>query len=763
MRFSPPFRPNETYAIAAAGISRDLPGQLQVGGCDSFFAAGNMTVSVAGSLDALAQHLVSLSNRATNPKGLCVLPGGGDLAFALAETSGFYVVAQEPSPAAMQAACAKADQAGLLGRRMTVIEGAQPACAVADCSANLYVLTGVTDGGLPVASDVLRKLAPQAGQAVVGLAAGEAGTKADPGYANTVFDPLTGVIDPTWAGRVPVGSACGSVSQSPFFHCGSWGITYDFGRGLNLTPNYAATCNDHRNNCNAVGLFAAGMLFAQAYECSCNYKTPGQIMEISRGSLAVESPADATRLRQAGAAVTSDAPALPNDWPEARANDDRSAASAACVPGQGASGKVLWTRRPAAFPLALYNFRSPDTAYDPPQPVVVGDVAYVSGADGALRALSLSDGQVRWTHYTGGRLFQSPAWWRGRVLAGSGDGFVYCLDAASGRELWRFQAAPLERRMFVYGHMVSTWAVATGVMVHGDRAFFGAGLLNNNGAHWYGLDAATGALQWQRNTIGGCTSSKLTGFSPVGLAAIAGEKLRIRRNAFSLQNDTAVPMGDGIVNLIKYATALSPWIRRDDPPVTPGQTLVGGPELFHPVVCADRRSHADLLRRDGGRSQARCVGQHLVQHRGVQCCRRCPGERHCSHRPMPQAFPPAPGELLTVVERRPFARRPSLGGIGWQRAGPAPPGKIPPQAGQARDCPTTARMRFSTHAPSDCARHRLRSCSPACPGSPFSSRCWQPPRFPCSRRPAKRRIRPPRINPVLPSRMSATATPIISA
>ncbi len=50
----------------------------------------------------------------------------------------------------------------------------------------------------------------------------------------------------------------------------------------------------------------------------------------------------------------------------------------------------------------------------------------------------------------------APTIWNGRVLAGSGDGHVYALEAASGRLLWRFRAAPVERLIMVYGRLAST-------------------------------------------------------------------------------------------------------------------------------------------------------------------------------------------------------------------------------------------------------------------------------------------------------------------
>ena len=48
---------------------------------------------------------------------------------------------------------------------------------------------------------------------------------------------------------------------------------------------------------------------------------------------------------------------------------------------------------------------------------------------------------------------------------GSADGRVYAFEAATGRRLWSFLAAPANRWITVYGKLMSTWPVAGGVVV----------------------------------------------------------------------------------------------------------------------------------------------------------------------------------------------------------------------------------------------------------------------------------------------------------
>jgi len=87
-----------------------------------------------------------------------------------------------------------------------------------------------------------------------------------------------------------------------------------------------------------------------------------------------------------------------------------------------------------------------------------------------------------------------PTIWKGRALVGSGDGWVYAFEAQTGRLLWRFRAAPAERKIPVYGSLLSTWPVASGVLVEDGIAYVAAGIVNYDGTYVYALDAATGRI-----------------------------------------------------------------------------------------------------------------------------------------------------------------------------------------------------------------------------------------------------------------------------
>jgi len=102
---------------------------------------------------------------------------------------------------------------------------------------------------------------------------------------------------------------------------------------------------------------------------------------------------------------------------------------------------------------------------------------------------------------------------------------MYVFEAATGRLLWKFNAAPADRKIPVYGSLMSTWPVTTGVLVNDDVAYFAAGIVNYDGVHVYALDARTGGIKWQNNTSGHLDPEARTGVSVQGHMLIHDGKL----------------------------------------------------------------------------------------------------------------------------------------------------------------------------------------------------------------------------------------------
>ncbi|MDP7302845.1 MAG: PQQ-binding-like beta-propeller repeat protein, partial [Pirellulaceae bacterium] len=88
---------------------------------------------------------------------------------------------------------------------------------------------------------------------------------------------------------------------------------------------------------------------------------------------------------------------------------------------------------------SLYN--GPLTA-----PIVAGNLVILADRDGRkVIARRADSGDERWDYSVGGRVITPPTFRQGRIVFGTRDGWVHCLDAATGRLAWKFFAAPEQR------------------------------------------------------------------------------------------------------------------------------------------------------------------------------------------------------------------------------------------------------------------------------------------------------------------------------
>ena len=167
-----------------------------------------------------------------------------------------------------------------------------------------------------------------------------------------------------------------------------------------------------------------------------------------------------------------------DDWPMYRRDGQRSGCAKAAVP---AELTAKW---------------QVELACRGTQPVVVGDRLWVAEKDAhRVRCLSAATGQDVWSFTAGGRVDSAPTIHEGLVLFGCRDGSVYCLRAADGALVWRFQASPA-RRIVSYDQVESVWPIHGSVLVQDGVVYFAAGRSSylDGGIFVYGLDAKTGKV-----------------------------------------------------------------------------------------------------------------------------------------------------------------------------------------------------------------------------------------------------------------------------
>ncbi len=323
-------------------------------------------------------------------------------------------------------------------------------------------------------------------------------------HVSKKFDPLSGeVLEEIDTKRRACTRPTGSVDA--IFYRASVGSIR-----LNLENNLTERISPMRAQCHDGVTIANGLLYWWPSVCDCPNTLYGITCLSPAGDFNFFREAtEKERLVQYDLAIKNKLERTSSDWPTFRSNNYGDVTTNAKI-----SEKVdrIW-------------WYSPDVSFTPTAPVTAGDLIFLSGSDGIVRALEVSTGNLKWKSYTGGPIRFPPTIWEDRLLVGSGDGWVYAFEAMTGRLLWKFNAAPVSRKIPVYGSLMSTWPVSSGVIVEDGIVYFAAGIVNYDGTHIYALDAATGSIRWQNNSSGRLDTDIQTGICVQGHLLINDNKL----------------------------------------------------------------------------------------------------------------------------------------------------------------------------------------------------------------------------------------------
>ena len=263
---------------------------------------------------------------------------------------------------------------------------------------------------------------------------------------------------------------------------------------FDLTGDAHSQDNWVRGACKLGIMPANGLLYVPPDQCFC--QPGGKLLGLTALAAADATPApaeapDAQRLRKGPAfgQVSGEAAAgeSADDWPTYRHDPARHGATPCAVPAEAAPS---WC-------VKLGGRLTP--------PVAAGGRLYVAQADAhTLHALDAKTGEARWRFVAGGRIDSPPTVYRGLVLVGSADGCVTCLRATDGALVWRFLAAPYDRRVASFGQVESAWPVHGSVLVRDGVAYVTAGRSTylDGGVRVWGLDPATGKVL-HRTTLSG--------------------------------------------------------------------------------------------------------------------------------------------------------------------------------------------------------------------------------------------------------------------
>ena len=314
-------------------------------------------------------------------------------------------------------------------------------------------------------------------------------------------------------GKQPLELQTGNITNGPTFissGCGATISTPDylfscFGKVTDLHSNKVIRIEDLKSPCDLGTIVSDGLMINAPSECGCYFELKGYRVLASAGTIKPHTaPAWSERLTIYDTAEPASLPSTAADWTTYRHDAQRSGASAATV---GLASNVLWQWKapggaPYTNPPAFHLGQSLKPDFLTTAPVAADGWIWFGSPDGVVRCLKADSGQEVWHFATRGMLFKPPTLWQGRLLAGGGDGRIYCLEAKTGKCLWQFLAAPVDRRVFWFGHLVSTWPVLTGVVVQDGVAYAVAGYQKENGVHAYALDPKSGQMVWENDKAG---------------------------------------------------------------------------------------------------------------------------------------------------------------------------------------------------------------------------------------------------------------------
>jgi outer membrane protein assembly factor BamB len=339
-------------------------------------------------------------------------------------------------------------------------------------------------------------------------------------------------------GGNPMDLKSGSPTKGPNFissGCGPTTCTPDylitcFGKVLDIKTNKLIRAEDIKSPCDVGSIVSDGLMITMPSECGCTFEAKGYRALASAGTFTPHTaPAWKDRLKTIDTAEPAPLSVTDADWPTYRHDPQRSAASTATV---GNASTILWQwKEPGAvsyattYAFALGQNLKPD--FLPTAPVAANGKVWFGSPDGVVRCLEAATGKELWSFATGAMLFKPPTLWEGRVLVGGGDGQVYCLNAQTGKCLYQVQVAPANRRIFWFGHMISTWPVMTGVAVRDGVAYTIAGYQKENGVHACAFNPKNGELLWENDKAGSAP-----GLSCNGSVAVADGKLFMPTGCF---------------------------------------------------------------------------------------------------------------------------------------------------------------------------------------------------------------------------------------
>jgi len=219
------------------------------------------------------------------------------------------------------------------------------------------------------------------------------------------------------------------------------------------------------------------------------------------------------------------------DWPTWRGAANRGASTAAEMTEEL---QLQWTLqlpepRPA-WPAEQGKIQF-DASYEPV--AAEGRLFVPSMVRDCVTAYNAASGQRLWRFYANGPVRFAPLVDGQRVYFVADDGWLYCLNAASGELSWKVRGGPDQRMVLGNDRLVSMWPARGAPVLHEGTIYFAAGIWPFMGIFIHAVDAETGDVIWTNSGSGANylvqqhNSPAFAGVAPQGYLAATDDVLLV--------------------------------------------------------------------------------------------------------------------------------------------------------------------------------------------------------------------------------------------
>ncbi len=220
----------------------------------------------------------------------------------------------------------------------------------------------------------------------------------------------------------------------------------------------------------------AGGVAAEVNEFACYDAFTGALLWTMSKSIVNPAVAYGNLYFMVGSNVYCISDANPVDWNMWRENVDS--------PGIAQSSGPYGNSTNGFTPEFVFTTQGPITS----SPAVVDGKVYFGSQDKNIYCVDAFTGKEIWRFATQYRVFSSPAVVNGRVYTGSDDGNIYALNANTGEQIWKVSAGGVTNFVFA-----ATWQPRSSPIVVGSRLYVGA--LDGK---FYCLDTSNGGTIWTK-------------------------------------------------------------------------------------------------------------------------------------------------------------------------------------------------------------------------------------------------------------------------